>query len=889
MSFFKKILGAAAIIGAAALVVGTGGLAAPGVGLLVTSTGTLTLGANLAVSLLLSFAASRLTPKPKMPNYESSFRGRMLSVRQPVAPRELVYGEVRKGGNIIFVESSKSQGQDRFDRLDLVVVLASHPCEKIGTVYFNGQPAVFDGDFLATGTFYGNGSDAVWAAVERHTGQPGIIQPFPDLKTNLPSSWTDQHSLKGVTAIHVVLFFNPDKYPSGIPNITADILGKNDIFNPTIGAFGYTNNSALCISDYLINQTYGVGMGLGTDDGLDTDTLNRSVAICEEVVLNPNGTTGRRYRCNGVLDLSQDKKSNIEAMLTSMAGDLVYDGGKFYLHAGYYRTPTQEITPDDIRSAGLSMATRVSRSENFNGVRGQFISPENDWQPDDFPSYQSATYLAEDNGQPSWQDVSLPFTTSAYAAQRLAKISLEKVRRQISVSLTLKLQGWRAQVGDVVNLTYPRWGFDSKPFYVKAQSLKLDNGSLVIDVELQETSPLVYDATASEFSIYQAAPRTNLPSAFLLSPPVAPQFNEELYITREGTAVKNRLTISWVEGESLAVERYQVERQPIGGEWLRLGESTTNSFILEDAPSGMFKWRIRAVNALGVRSDWVEADYTVDGLLTAPQALTGVRVQQAGGIAILSWDRSPDLDVIYGGKVLIRHASVSSPDWGNGTFIDEVTGSTTIAAVPLLPGTYLLRAVDSSGNLGPAESISTDGIQAVAFTSAATTLVAEPTWSGTKVDTSVDSTDLRIDSGGVVDTWADWDAIVDIDNEGGILPEGSYQFSTTIDLTSVKNVRLRRVVEMSLEDINDDFDLRAGSIDTWLSFDGPDGDEVNVEVQARTTEDDPSGTPTWSDWFKVDSTEVKARGVQGRAILTTTDPNFNVRLSSLQLVVDEAA
>jgi hypothetical protein len=74
-------------------------------------------------------------------------------------------------------------------------------------------------------------------------------------------------------------------------------------------------------------------------------------------------------------------------------------------------------------------------SSNFNGVRGQFVSPENDWQPDDFPAYASDVYLAEDGGERKWRDISLPFTISAAMAQRLAKIELERARRQMTVRL----------------------------------------------------------------------------------------------------------------------------------------------------------------------------------------------------------------------------------------------------------------------------------------------------------------------------------------------------------------------------------------------------------------------------------------------------------------------
>ena len=46
---------------------------------------------------------------------------------------------------------------------------------------------------------------------------------------------------------------------------------------------------------------------------------------------------------------------------------------------------------------------------------------------------------------------------------------------------------------------------------------------------------------------------------------------------------------------------------------------------------------------------------------------------------------------------------------------------------------------------------------------------------------------------------------------------------------------------------------------------------TSVEVQLRHTDDDPAGTPAWSEWERIDSGEYEARGFEFRAILRTTD------------------
>jgi len=238
-------------------------------------------------------------------------------------------------------------------------------------------------------------------------------------------------------------------------------------------------------------------------------------------------------------------------------------GGTWRIHAGAYRVPEVTLTADDVRAGGLVLATRVSQSANFNAVRGQFVSPENDWQPDDFPAYASDVYLAEDGGERKWRDLSLPFTISAAMAQRLAKIELERARRQMTVKLAGKLAAWRAGVGETVMLSYARWGFAAKPFEVQGVSLDLtasgDGALLLPELILRETSPLVYDWQATEEAIYAAAPRTSLPGPADVPSPGTPHLAEEMYETRGGTGVRTLIKAAWTEAPSDFVREYQIQ------------------------------------------------------------------------------------------------------------------------------------------------------------------------------------------------------------------------------------------------------------------------------------------------------------------------------------------
>jgi hypothetical protein len=840
-------------------------------------------------SLLLSVAAQALMPKPKQ-----QIQARTVTIREPVTPRDLVYGRARKGGTIIFLHASDSNpfsifgfqddGESNNKNLDLIIVLAGHQVESIGAVYFEGEEAV-----SAAGVVQGRWSGKV--TLEKALGAADQVA-FPGLRSALPGLWTDQHRLAGCAAIRLRLKYDTDAFPSGIPNITVDVEGKNDIWDPRTETFGYSRNPALCLADFMADEVWGVGAGIGEMDGIDVDRLVEAANICDEEVALAAGGVEPRYTCDGVISLAEAPKTIIEGLLSSFAGRAAYSAGVWRIMAGAWLPASADLSADDVRSGGFKMATRITMSSNFNAVRGQFVSPENDWQADDFPAIASDVYLAEDNGERRWKDISLPFTISAPMAQRLAKIELESGRRQLTVRVGGKLQAWRASVGDCVNFSYSRWGFAPKPFVVHGVSLDIssagDGALLLPELLLRETSPLVYDWDASEEQIYAAAPRTNLPSAFSLAAPGSPAVTESLYVTRDGAGVKARVQLEWEEAGSAFVAEYRVEARFDGGAWVERGRTSGRSLDVLDVEPGPWEFRVKAVSLLGVSSEWAVASQEIFGLGALPVALTNVTLQTVGGLAFIKWDQHPDLDVRLGGAIVIRHSAALAPGWSGSVGMDEINGAQTNTAVPLKPGAYILRARDAGGRLGPAVSVSTTGAQALAFVSAGL-LQADSTFSGAHAGTAGLDGVLRLDAALPVDDWGLIDEEGLIDSIGGMVTSGVYTFAAGLDFGSVRPVRLRSDIEMTAVDVLDLIDSREALIDTWPLFDGADGGEVDVILEARVTDDDPSGSPSWSDWSRVDNTEISARGVQARAQLSSSDSIFTPAVSRLRLYADEVA
>ena len=255
--------------------------------------GSTTLGAfalRMTGSLLLSGFASKLARKDVA---KSTMQGRTVSMRSPAASRRFIYGRARAGGTITYMESRAGAGKED-GTIDLVIVLTTRQVQKIGAVYFDGEVAI-DAAGAPQGRYAG------FATVQKQYGTE-TSSPFSTLISASGGKWTANHRMQGCAAIHISLIFSPDVYPSNIPNISVEIEGRNDIFDPRTGTTGYSENPALCLANYMADTRFGLGAGIGAADGIETAALIAAANICDETVAKVGGGSEPRYACNGILD-----------------------------------------------------------------------------------------------------------------------------------------------------------------------------------------------------------------------------------------------------------------------------------------------------------------------------------------------------------------------------------------------------------------------------------------------------------------------------------------------------------------------------------------------------------------------------------------------------------
>jgi hypothetical protein len=158
-----------------------------------------------------------------------------------------------------------------------------------------------------------------------------------------------------------------------------------------------------------------------------------------------------------------------------------------------------------------------------------------------------------------------------------------------------------------------------------------------------------------------------------------------------------------------------------------------------------------------------------------------------------------------------------------------------------------------------------------------------PPFQGAKTDVfySDDLDGLCLDGDADLDSIPDFDLITSLDFLGNVLGTGTYNFANTLDLGTAYAVDLKRYFVTRGFYPSDLIDSRLELIDLWDDFDGGIIDQVNAKLLMRATNDNPSGTPTWTAWQEFVNGTFNGRAFQFKAELTSTNASQNILVDEL--------
>ena len=864
-SVFKAAVTAAVIAAIVAVTIGTGGM---DIWLFVGQAAAYGAAAN---------TVGQITAKtPDSFDLANQLLGQLITQRNPAADARVVYGKVRTGGTIVHMETIGSKNET----MHMAIILSGHEINAISRVYINDEPFTLTTSGNIFTIDYKGSTSAINFDYLLGTDAQSPMELMAGVAAN--------YSFRGLATLGARLVFDQDKFPQGLPNITAEIEGKK-VYDPRTETTVYSNNPALCIRDYLTNTVYGLG---ATGVEVDNDSFIAAADVCDEDVDLSAGGTEKRYTLNGTFLTSEKPKDVLGKMLMSCGGSLTYVGGKWTIKVAEYRTPEVTLTDDDFVSE-ITIQGSVSRRDVFNAVKGTYSEPEALYQLSSFPPVTNATYAAQDN-ETIWKDIQFPFTTSVATCQRLSKIDLEKMRQQITVTVSCNMKAFALQTGDTVYLDIDRYGWNNKVFEVTDWNFEFTNSDSgaapVVSMSLRETASAIYDWNSGNETIVDIAPNTSLPDPFDVTP-CGITVTDVLEIAAETVVTKLVVTTT---GSTGFQDNYEVQAKiSTATEWINLGKASGNLFELYNVIDGaVYDVRARTINTLNVRSDWTTASHEVIGKTLPPEDVTGFSINIVGAQAYLTWNPVGDLDLSH---YRIRHArETTGATYSNAIdIISKVPRPSVFAIAPAMTGTYFIKAIDKLGNesINVAEVVAI--IEDIKGLNVIETITESPSFSGVKVECNVSEEGYLI-----LDTATDFDDISglfddadgDFDGGGGTTStEGTYYFNQVVDLGSVYTSRVTSNINIGRIDYVNSFDDQTGNFDDQTGF--FDGDintygDTNVEFYIATTEDDPAGSSVWTDYRRFFVGDYKARGLKFKIVLTTTSGNSSPSVTALSVSVD---
>ncbi|HEX8693399.1 MAG TPA: phage tail protein [Longimicrobium sp.] len=588
-----KIVAGAALIGVQFI---------PGVGQMV-SAAAFSLGASFVASGVGGLLAGRL---------RGGQEGFQTSATSAQADVPVIYGTVKMAPNIVDIRVDPNNNKI----LAIVGVLGvgsddGNGIQAIDEIYLDDKLAV-SASGVVQSAFVGNSTIDGATARVRVAKYMGTFGQSVDAEMSARFSstgWPSSSRGRGMAYVRLLLTYDNEKFPGGIPRIACVVRGRR-VFDPRDSTWKHAENPALCVRDYLLSTQ--VGLGASTAE-IDEASFAAAANYCDETLSVPGGVQ-KRFTCNAILATERARGQNLNDLLSSCRGQLVYQGGVYRLFIRRPTTPTAfALTEDNI--VGNWSFRRAGLKETANTVRVAYVDSGKNYvvETATWPEPGAANpYRTADNGFANEVDVDLPCTTNRYAALQIAEVLLKESRNDLFVSLTAKEAALQLQVGDVVPVTHSTPGWTAKPFWVLGLSIRPDH---LVEVVLQAYSADTY--TLSTPTTTATLPGGSLPDPQSVAAPSG------LVLTADATTALEvqdgirvpRIRVQWTASPEPHLLRYEIEIKPTAGGVFNLcnyaGPQDTEAFVLSEVSAGVgYDVRVRAVSMVYVASNWISGSVT---------------------------------------------------------------------------------------------------------------------------------------------------------------------------------------------------------------------------------------------------------------------------------------
>lgn len=463
-----SVIGAVAAVAIAVVAPMLAPLALGFLGIAATTTAiaiaTAVIGLTLSVGLSLAFSALGVGA-PSAKNQV----GPPQVFRQSISNSFIVYGQRRVGGLLVFFHA-KQVGSEHFRYF--VIACAGHRCLDVITWMLNDEEVSVD----VTGhVFTGKYAQDAWLWFDRGETPSTANATFV---SECDGNWTSNHRGDGIAKIYAKFRMSDTAVQAGMPNITAVIRGRDEIYDPRSLTTGYSRTASLIFYDWMQISREEGGFGAYTDEIPDDVWQSAQANVCDEAASDG----AARYRLDAVITTGAPPSEIRDSMIVNMAGSYTFSGGKHLMRPGYWVPISETLSEDDL-AGGIQVSPFSTADQAVNEVQGTFINPEDNYQGAPFTTQSVAS---SDVRQ---VDLDLAFTTHRYQAERVARIMLNRAQYEKTVVWPMNIAGVKTRALDTVALDSTRYGLNNYAWQVVNWGLSADWG---VVLTLREESEDIY-------------------------------------------------------------------------------------------------------------------------------------------------------------------------------------------------------------------------------------------------------------------------------------------------------------------------------------------------------------------------------------------------------------
>jgi hypothetical protein len=366
--------------------------------------------------------------------------------------------------------------------------------------------------------------------------------------------------------------------------------------------------------------------------------------------------------------------------------------------------------------------------------------------------------------------------------------------------------------------------------------------------------------------------------------------NEKL-VNINNLYVRVDLNVFWsIPNNSVGLSAYELGYKLAADATYNVLTTASNEYNIANVEPGLYDIRVRSLSRFGNPSPYTSMQIQVIGLLDPPNTITNFTIDSNTQQTVtLSWDKSVDIDVVIGGLIEIRHnVRTELVAWEDSILIGTYSGSTTTATLPLLTGTYLIKAKDSinlySNNFA---SVNTDFIR-IKDLNILLNNQQQPLFSGYRNYLVYDNT-LE---GLVLSDIAKFNDDIDIFNNDEIFnygetgyatTEGYYYFDNEVELASIYSVNikmsLKAVAFNQLDVFNNDTDL----FNNVELFNGVIGESSVIPQISLSTD-----SLAWTEWQSFINGNFYTKYIKFRVKFSSLSIGSNIALQEASTIIDVA-